>query len=99
MPTPKKKIMGKGESAVSVGVRMIRSGKAAGYSAMRGTSKAGAKLQPKPNTKAEPKSNVKVKDSTNRDPFAGLTGTVKGKKVSGVKNHPMRSKAVSRKSK
>jgi hypothetical protein len=63
MPTPKKKIMGKGESAVSVGVRMIRAGKAEGYSAVRGTKKAGFKLKPKPNTKAEPTSNVKKRRS------------------------------------
>jgi hypothetical protein len=64
MPAPKKKIMGKGESAVSVGVRMIRAGKAEGYSAIRGTKKAGFKLKPKPNTKAEPTSNVKKRRST-----------------------------------
>lgn len=53
MPAPKKKIMGKGESPVSVGAR----------AGSRATKKAVVKLQPKPNTKAEPTSNVKKRRS------------------------------------
>jgi len=49
MPIPKKKIMGRGESAVSVGPRV----------GSRASKKPVVKLQPKPNTKVEPKSNVK----------------------------------------
>jgi CRISPR/Cas system CMR-associated protein Cmr1 (group 7 of RAMP superfamily) len=55
MPTPKKSIMGKGESPVSVGAR-------AGSRASKGKV---IKIQPKANTKAEPKSNVKVRPVSN----------------------------------
>lgn len=56
MPAPKKKIMGRGESAVSVGARASSSGSKA-------TRKTIVKVQPKPNTKAEPRSNVKKRRS------------------------------------
>ena len=52
MVAPKKSIMGRGESAVSVGAR-TSSGR------IKTSRKPVVKVQPKSNVKAEPKSNVK----------------------------------------
>jgi len=53
MPTPKKKIMGRGESSVT-GIRSATSSS---------SKKSVVKVQPKPDTKAEPRSNVRKRRS------------------------------------
>lgn len=85
MVAPKKSIMGRGESAVSVGARTSSS-------RIKVSRKPVIKVQPEPNAKAKIKSNVKVKFSTtskNQKSFNSKTTTALKNQSSGKSTKAM----------